>query len=210
MKPTLLKRLYKAGLVAGFATLLCLPSRAAITLFLSPSAQTINVGQTAYVDLKVTGLSGTLLGGWSADIVYGPGLVLDVPGFTFGTELSVGAASTNFAADYGAWFHADETADATADLSGQVSQLTLTLGTYSFVGLSAGLQSVGFDAGGAFNSLTGEGGLTGLVFDNGPDVVIQVLAPSGQGVPDGGVAMPLALCIGTMFLSRRLFRLRQA
>jgi hypothetical protein len=115
MRTILLKHLRTAGLIGAFGLLLAAPGRAQTLplLSLTPAAQNISLGQTTTVNLTITGLGSTKLGGWSADILYSSSIVaFDAALTTFGSQLSVGAPSLKFVSDGpgSLWFHGDETA----------------------------------------------------------------------------------------------------
>jgi hypothetical protein len=205
MRTILLTHLRTAGLIGAFGLLLAAPGRAQTLplLSLTPAAQNISLGQTTTVNLTITGLGATKLGGWSTDVSYLSNVVtFNAALATFGSQLSVGAPSIQFVSDGpgSLWFHGDETADAAANLNGQPG--TFTLATFSFTGFGVGTSNLLFDI--DFTSLSDEAGASI------PFQVSNALINVGGGatsVPDSASALPLlGLSIAVMLLARRFRR----
>lgn len=193
------------------AGLFALPAQAQITLSLSPSAQSILVGQSAHVDLQISGLDSITdpnlldsiaagLGGWHVEIDYNQ-LILSTPSVSFTSSFSssVQGSGTGGPPFY---FWADETADPGSTLL--TGNGTYTLAKFSFIGLTQGTTLVDWALDPdqvQWNSLT-DGYGTSLTFDNGAPVRITVQAPS-NGVPDTPVTLPLIAVIGLLLAFRR-------
>lgn len=201
---TKLLQLLRAGAATSALAVLAPSVNAVPMLSLNPSSQTITLGGTASVDLIISGLDlPDYLGGWSVDIVFDQ-LRLSTPTVTFGTVLGgTQYSALQTAYDFNNnplydYFHADETLPQQNPYLTQTSSFTLL--TYHFVGNAVGTAVVGFDSGGAFNSLSDELGQSILGFGNGLDVEINVVS---AGVPDSAVTLPLALGLGLLLAVRR-------
>jgi hypothetical protein len=197
---TTLNRLAKSiPALLGLACALALPVRAAPILSLTPVSQApIYVGGQASLNLTIMGLDGTLLAGWSSDIVFDYS-ILSAPTVAYGPLL---APSNQFSADYGLWFHAEDVA--TGAVGAQPTMFTLA--TFTFTGLAAGTSTVRFDRDGdaVFSSLTDEQG-NSLEFVIAEDATI-VVQNRPQGVPDSSPMLPFSAALGMMLLLGRRLR----
>lgn len=196
---TVLQRLVRyTGLSCALAGLFTLPAQAVITLSLTPSAQSIYVGDTALVDLQISGLGTTELGAWYVELDFNTA-ILDVTTVTFSGYFS---DSNQF---FGPSLFSPLTIDETANLGSTLlsGNGTYTLATIAFKGLMPGISAVDWTDGGAFMSLSDQTGQISYDFDVGDLAEIEVLARPTNGVPDTPVTLPLIAVTGLLLAFRR-------
>jgi hypothetical protein len=197
---TVLQRLVRyTGLSCALAGLCTLPAKAVITLSLTPSAQTINVGDIAAVNLNISGLDSTIIGGWYVELDFNTAILET-------TNVAFSSYFTSSYQDYGVGLsplYILESADPGSSLSGNG---TFTLATISFRGLTPGTSSVFWAVDGnnvQWNSLSDQDGYSNTIsFENAPPIEITVRA-APQGVPDATATLPLVAAVGFLLAFRR-------
>jgi hypothetical protein len=168
-----------------------LPSRGAaqISLTLEPSPQSISVGDSASMDLVVSGLgnlSAPSLGGFDFDLTY-DSTIISANSLTFGSFLDLGIGSLQFSdlATAGA-IHLDEVSfESSTDLNNTQPD-SFTLATLGFTGLAAGISAIDF----SFASLSDEQAQSLTAFSTtGGTIEVTRLT----GIPDLGSTASLLL-----------------
>lgn len=119
-----------------------------INLSLQPSPQTINVGDSASMDLVVSGLgnlSSPSLGAFDLELSYDPAII-STASLTFGNFLDLGNLRSSKFSDLttAGVIHLDEVSfESSSDLNNAQPD-TFTLATLGFKGLAAGISSIDF------------------------------------------------------------------
>jgi len=194
------------GLSILAALALAGPASAAVTISFSPSAQTVGVGETATVDLIVSGLgnlSAPSLGGWGINFGYDPSIVsITMADVTFGSLLDLGTfgSDADGLADGGSVSLFELSFEDPIDLQ-DAQPASFTLATLNFTALAPGSSPLSL----TFIDLTDE--LGDMIETTGADGVIRVRDDgNGTAVPETAVGLlPLALLWTTLLaVSRRL------
>jgi hypothetical protein len=184
MKNSLVKLVIGVAAVAAVCQ-----AKAAISLSLQPSSQTINVGNSAAVDLVVSGLGNLTapsLGGFAVDLSFDPSILSGLSA-SFGTQLDLGVAGSVQFSDLSTpgLIHLDEVSlELAADLNA-AQPGSFILGTLNLTGVGGGLGALNFTSA----SLSDEEGQSLSFTTSGGE--IQVNGPSR--VPDAGSTAALLL-----------------
>jgi len=179
----------------------CVSTQAqAIVISFEPSSQTVEIGDTVNVDLRISELGNDILTGFDLDVSFDDS-ILGFNGVDFGTGLDVfGLGTINDVIDFG--FGTVNVFELSFDLDSDLHAFQpddFVLGTFNFSALNSGVSSL--DA--SIWGLSGE-----FVFDDalGYDVPESLWAEVHTGsvaVPEPGVLMLLLSGLFGLCLSRR-------
>jgi hypothetical protein len=182
------------ALAVSAATAFPYLANAGLNLSLTPSAQTVNVGDLASVDIWANGVksTGNAIGGFSIFLNYN-GNYLSVPGVSFGTYVSdfpdSGAINAN-------QFYAGNTSFGfpTDILASQPDSFKLA--TFTFQTLQLGTSHLSIDATSSFSNVDG----TGTIDFTASDATLTAVPEPGTCVS----AVVMALLVGIPAARRKL------
>jgi hypothetical protein len=194
---TILSKLLIAVSVLG----LCLQAKATITVALEPSSQTVNLGDTTFVDLVISGLGDHAppsLGGFLFDLSYAPG-ILSAVSVSFGSHLDLGIVGSVQTSDISTagTIHVDEISlESPSDLEANQPS-SFTLATLGFKGVGSGTSLIDI----TFGSLADETGAVSLEFSTQG---AQIDVAGAAVVPDSGSTVTwLAMSVLGLLVLRR-------
>jgi len=156
----MLKKQILICLMATFGFLHIGSASAVATLSFDPSNQTVGLGDSVTVDLRISGLGDDILTAFDLDISFDDS-ILDFQGFTFGTGLDTFGLGTNiqFDTDFGAGLvNVYEISFDSDVVLGSFQPNDFVLGTFDFGTLSLGTSALNVAAP-LFGGLVGAGAL---------------------------------------------------
>lgn len=169
---------------------LSLGSVQAVSVFVAPASQTVNVADTATIEIRISGLgnlSSLSLGAWAADLQYDSSII-SLNSISFGTQLDTGTFGS-IQIDNGSGgglISIDEVSlESPADLNANQPG-AFVLATIDFTALATGVSPVSFVHDGVVSSFGDEMGVELADIDFGDGEIRVGDGTSIPSVPDGG------------------------
>jgi hypothetical protein len=195
-----------APLLLAFAVMAPVPAQAVVVLYLDPSAQVVDIGDTVSVDIVIDGLGnlGTpSLSAFDLDILFDDDL-LSVTGVAFGSELDQGILGSSQGVDSLPGSHnVFEFSDEESSTLISLQPGSFVLATLTFATLAEGSSALGIDVLGLLGDES-SGPLTAST--TGATVTIQTATTV---VPLPAAAWLLLSVLGGLFSMGRLCKRRE-